>query len=484
MSVQEKNPTVKTNKRFMDSEDLRHCGLKRDIGLASATILVIANMIGTGIFTTSGFIVETLQDPKAMLLCWVIGGLFALSGALCYGELGSRFPRAGGEYVFLKESFGDWLGFLSGWISLIVGFSAPIAASSIAFSKYFFRSIYENPGVQAQGSSFGFLNLSPPSILAVVIILIFSLVHCYSIAMGSRVQNLLTTFKICLILCLVAAGFFYGKGSMSHFSTALDPALVVSGGFATSLIFVSFAYSGWNAAAYIGGEIKDPSRNIPLSLFIGTVVVIGLYLLLNILYVYALPWDRMSGILEVGAAAAVSLFGPPVGRLFSAAVTLCLLSVVSAMIMAGPRVYYAMARDGLFFTLFSKLTQTHRVPAYAILLQAFIAIVMVVTSSFEMLLLYIGFTLSVFAVFTVLGLMRLRIQAPVSAQPYKTFGYPVTPLVFVLGNLWIIAFCIKNNPKVTLYGALTILSGLLFYALFNRMRHKTGLYEEVISSGH
>ena len=201
-------------------------------------------------------------------------------------------------------------------------------------------------------------------------------------------------------------------------------------------------------------------------------VVIGLYLLLNVLYVYSLPLDKMSGTLEVGAAAAVSLFGPYMGRFFSGAVTFCLLSVVSAMIIAGPRVYYAMASDGLFFMVFSKLTRTHRVPAYAILLQAFIAIVMVATASFEKLLLYIGFTLSIIAVLTVLGLMRLRMQAMVSERPYKTFGYPVTPLFFVLGNLWIIAFCIKDNPRVTLYGALTIFIGLLFYTIFNRMRHR------------
>lgn len=457
-------------------------GLKREIGLGSASILVIANMMGTGIFTTSGYIVETLQDPKAMLLCWVIGGLFALSGALCYGELGSLFPRAGGEYVFLKESFGEWLGFLSGWISLIVGFSAPIAASAIAFSKYFFRSAHDGTGAQAWGASPepGFLDLSPSSILAITIIVVFSLIHCYSISLGSRVQNVLTTFKICLILCLVGAGFFLGEGSMGHFLTNSNPNLIFSGGFATSLIFVSFAYSGWNAAAYLGGEIKEPSRNIPLSLFMGTMVVIGLYLLLNVLYVYALPWDKMSGTLEVGAAAAVSLFGPHMGRIFSGAVTLCLLSVVSAMIMAGPRVYYAMSSDGLFFKVFSKLTRTHRVPAYAIMLQALIAIVIVVTSSFEKLLLYIGFTLSIFAVFTVLGLMRLRMQTLASDRPYKTFGYPVTPLVFVLGNLWIISFCIKDNPRVTLYGALTILAGFLVYAIFNRGRHKKVLYEKII----
>ncbi|MBU1053930.1 MAG: amino acid permease [Proteobacteria bacterium] len=444
-------------------------GLKRQIGLGTSIILVIANMIGTGIFTTSGFIIESLQDPKALLICWIIGGVFALSGALCYGELGSIFPRAGGEYVFLKECFGERLGFLSGWISLIVGFSAPIAASSIAFSKYFFNSVFESKGLQVQDS---LLLANAPSVLAIGIILLFSFVHCYSVSIGSRVQNALTGFKICLILCFVVAGFLYGKGSMSHFSIEFDPTILTSGGFATSLIFISFAYSGWNAAAYMGGEIKNPSKNIPLSLFIGTVVVICLYLLLNLLYVYALSLNSMSGKLEIGAVAAAGLFGPNVGRFFSGAVTICLLSVVSAMIMAGPRVYYAMAKDGLFFNLFSRLTKTQRVPAYAIILQALIAIIMVITSSFDKLLLYIGFTLSIFAVLTVLGLMYLRARMPDSKQTYKTFGYPVTPLIFILGNMWIIIFCVKENPIVTFYGALTIISGLIFYFIFKRRQER------------
>jgi APA family basic amino acid/polyamine antiporter len=422
-------------------------------------------MIGTGIFTTSGFLMEALRDPQAMLLCWLIGGIVALCGALCYGELGAMYPRAGGEYVFLSESLGKLWGFLSGWISLIVGFSAPIAAASIAFASYFFRSIPESFTGQSQVSILGsnFITLSSVSLLAILVIIIFSIVHWYGLNFGSGVQNLLTVFKLIIILVFVLAGLSFGHGSMAHFSRNLDFGIIFSGEFTTSLIFVAFAYSGWNAAAYLGAEIKDPEKSIPRSLFYGTFVVTALYLLLNIVFIYALSIEEMGGVVEVGAKSALVLFGPKMGSVFSVAVTVCLLSVISAMIMTGPRIYYAMAKDRVFFSRFGMVSEKHRTPGFSILLQGGIAIVMVLTSSFDKLLLYIGFTLSLFTMLTVFGLMVLRIKRSDLIRPYKTLGYPVTPILFILMNLWIIIFSIKGNPVTTLYGAVTIITGILFY---------------------
>ncbi len=240
--------------------------------------------------------------------------------------------------------------------------------------------------------------------------------------------------------------------------------------FAISLIFISFAYSGWNAAAYLGGEIKRPGRNIPLALFAGTAVVVCFYLLLNVIYIYALSPNEMSGVLEVGTKSAVSLFGDNISRYFGGAIALGLLSVLSAMIMAGPRVYYAMAKDGVFFELFGKVNSLRQTPAYAIFLQAGIAIIMVVTASFDKLLLYIGFTLSLSAMLTVVGMMLLRARQPDLERSYKTFGYPVTPLLFILGNLWIVYFCIKTRPVTSLFGLGTIGLGVLFYSYFKRKR--------------
>lgn len=446
--------------------------LQREIGLFSAAVLVIANMVGTGIFTTSGFIIEELGNPQAMLLCWFIGGIFALCGALCYGELGAMFPRAGGEYIFLRQSFGKGMGFLSGWISLIVGFSAPIAAASVAFATYFFRAVPVSFSQEcaAPFSGLKILTISPITLLATAIIIFFSLIHYHGLFLGSRIQNGLAIFKIGLIVVFVVSGFCLGKGSTGNFTGGLDMSAVFQDKFAISLIFISFAYSGWNAAAYLGGEIKKPSRNIPLALFAGTFLVMCLYLLLNAVYIYALPAKEMGGVLEVGAQSAISLFGDDISKYFTGAIAIGLLSVLSAMIMAGPRVYYAMAKDGIFFEPFGRVNRLHRTPAYAIFLQAGIAIVMVVTASFDKLLIYIGFTLSLCAMLTVVGMIRLRMNQPALTRDYKTFGYPVTPLLFILGNLWIICFSIKSRPITSLCGLGTIVIGILLYLCFHRKR--------------
>jgi APA family basic amino acid/polyamine antiporter len=440
--------------------------LKRTIGLGTAVILVIANMIGTGVFTTSGFIMADLKNPAAMILCWFIGGILALTGALCYGELGAIFPKAGGEYVFLRESIGKPFGFLSGWVSLIVGFSAPIAAASIAFSKYLFRSIGAEASGQDVFNLFGILPLTFYTITGISVIILFSIAHWYSLSFGSRVQNILTLFKITVILAFIALGVYLGTGSLENFSSGPVSKSLFTGEFATSLIYISFAYSGWNAAAYIGSEIKEPSRNIPLSLLWGTMVVMALYMLLNLLFIYALPISEMTGIEDVGATAAISLFGVKIGTIFSGAITICLLSVISAMIMTGPRVYYAMAKDNAFPKWFGDVNPKHTTPGKAILLQAAIAIIMVITSSFDKLLMYIGFTLSLFAMLTVIGLMILRFRLPSIDRPYRTFGYPVTPVLFILSNLWIIAHTVKGNPFVLIYGGGTIVLGLFVYLYY------------------
>jgi APA family basic amino acid/polyamine antiporter len=450
--------------------------LKRKISFFSATILVVANMIGTGIFTTSGFIISEIGNAQTMLLCWFVGGVFALAGALCYGELGALFPKAGGEYVYLRECFGKWMGFLSGWISLIVGFSAPIAAASIAFATYLFRSLSIPLGLDIGPRLLGvdIVSISGRSVVAIFAILILSFFHYCSVMVGSAVQNILTMLKIGITVTFIAAGLCLGHGSMSNFSEPLTIGSMFQGKFAVSLIFVSFAYSGWNAAAYLGAEIKKPGRNIPLALFTGTVFVMSLYLLLNVVFIYALPKEEMTGVLDVGAKSAAFLFGHHVSRYFSGGIAIGLLSVLSAMIMAGPRVYYAMSIDHVFFELFGKVNKTRGTPGYAILLQAGIAILMVTTASFEELLVYIGFTLSLFAMMTVIGMMRLRLQQPALRRSYRTFGYPVTPLLFIIGNLWIIIFSIKGRPLASISGLITISLGLLVYFSFSGRKKRRG----------
>jgi APA family basic amino acid/polyamine antiporter len=444
--------------------------LKRDIGLFSAIAIVVANMVGTGIFTTSGFILQQVGSSAALLVAWLVGGVFALCGALCYGELGARYPQAGGEYVYLREAFGKPVAFLSGWISLIVGFSAPIAAAAVAFATYLFKAMGFSVGSERSVVLFGvpLFTFSAPVMLAIAVVLILSMLHVHSLRVGSRVQNLLTLFKIALVVGFIVAGLCSSGGSAAHFSGAASIHTLLDGNFAVALIFISFAYSGWNGAAYLGGEIKRPSRNIPLAMLVGTAIVTVLYLLLNLVYIFALPANEMQGVMEVAAAAGVRLFGAGIARWLNAAVALGLLSVLSAMILAGPRVYYAMSRDGIFFRLFGRVRRARRTPAPAIGLQAAIAMVMIVSASYERLLIYIGFTLSLFAMLTVIGLVRLRRNRTGDMPAYHTWGYPLSPLLFILGNLWIIYFSLKSRAAPVVWGIITIAAGLLVYAYFNR----------------
>jgi basic amino acid/polyamine antiporter, APA family len=436
--------------------------LRREIGPGSATVLVIANMIGSGIFTTSGFILAELGSPQALLLCWLLGGLFALAGALCYGELGAMLPHAGGEYAYLRAAFGPLPAFLSGWVSLIVGFSAPIAAAAIAFATYFLGGASE-PWLVLGPAARPWLTLSAVTVLACAAVVLLSLVHIHSLRLGQGVQNGLTAFKLGFIVVFIAAGLALGRGDRGHLDLALPDAGASGGGFAVALIFVSFAYSGWNAAAYVGAEIRRPGRNLPLALILGTLVVTLLYLLLNLVYVYALPPAAMDGMLEIGTGAATALFGPGVGTLVGLAIALGLLSVMSAMIMAGPRVYFAMARDGVFFRRFGSVHAERRTPVQAIVLQALIAIGMILGAAYDALLIYIGFTLTLSSLLTVAGLLRLRRRQPGLDRPYRTFGYPLTPLLFIGGSLWILLYTLASRPVVGLYGLGTLLLGALLY---------------------
>jgi APA family basic amino acid/polyamine antiporter len=442
--------------------------LKRDIGLGSATVLVIANMVGTGVFTTSGFILSELDSFHLMLWCWLLGGVFALIGALSYAELGAMFPKAGGEYIYLRESFGKLPAFVSGWISLIVGFSAPIAAAAIAFATYLLGHDYPE---WFSISFFGFeiFHMNFISFVAICCVMVFSFIHYHSVKLGKGVQNFLTAFKVVFIIILIFGGLAFGSGDLTRVTQALigDAETISWTNFAVSLIFVSFAYSGWNAASYLGGEIKNPKKNLPIALLGGTLFVTILYMLLNVVYVYALPKESMSGMLEVATGSSTALFGNELGTFISMAIAFGLLSVVSAMVMAGPRVYYAMASDGLFFKRFQKVCSHRNTPSQAIILQAGIAIVMILTSTFEALLIYIGFTLSLVSMLTVAGLIKLRMQKPDIPRAYKTLWYPYLPLTFIFANLGVIVFSFVSRPIISSFGLLTIAIGIIVYYRIN-----------------
>ena len=448
-----------------------HSGLERKLGLFPATNIVIANMVGAGIFTTSGLLMAELGSPLMMLLLWVIGGLIALSGALCYGALGVLMPRAGGEYVFLSELYHPAVGFLSGWTSFVVGFSAPIAASAMGCSHYLGRAF---PGFFAWAEGAG---LSGPEaagkVLSVGIILLFTVIHLRGIEFGARVQNVLTVGKVLLILALIAGGFFWGKGDPRHFGGG-GGFLLDFGGWKTiglSLMWIMFSYSGWNASTYIGSEIRSPGRNLPRSLLYGTGVVLLLYLGLNALFIYGISPERMSGVISVGGLAMGELFGRPVEIVASALISFALFSSLSAFIILGPRVYYAMADEGYFFRSVARIHPRFGVPGRAILLQSAIAILMVLSGTFDQVLTYMGFSLGIFPILTVLGLFRLKRMN--RHRPYLT-GLQFAPILYAGAAVFILVLAFLQRPVESSSAILTVLAGLPLFLFFkNRYPHRS-----------
>jgi len=444
-------------------------GLERKLGLFPLTNIVIANMVGAGIFTTSGLLMKDLHHPVVMLGLWVVGGLVALCGALSYGELGAAFPHAGGEYAFLSRLYHPLLGFLSGWVSFFVGFSAPIAASAIGFSEYLTRAFPAllHPGIIGGASEAAVMK----KLYAILIIAAFTFLHTRGLETGARVQNALTGLKILLIVGLVAAGFAVGKGSLGHL-VAAAPFRFDFGGLKTlglSLMWIMFAYSGWNASAYVGSEVKNPSRNLPRSLLIGTGVVMLLYIALNLFYIYAIPPAQMEGVISVGGLAAGNLFGRSAETVLSVLISFALFSSLSAYLILGPRVYYSMARDGIFFKSIAYVDPKCSVPTRSIVLQGAIASAMVLFGTFEQLLTYMGFSLGIFPLLAVLGVFKLR---RTGRSAVKLPGYPAASAVYILIGATILVLAFLERPVESLVAVATALAGIPIYFFFKRSARK------------
>ena len=430
---------------------------KRQLGLGITAAIVVANMIGTGVFTSTGHQAKSLHDPTTILLCWVIGGVIALAGAACYAELGTLMPKAGGEYVYLREAYHPALGFMSGWVSMTAGFSAAIATAALLFSKYLATLVG------------GIGDVTTQKIIACALIAAITCMHGFDTKLGGRVQEGFTIMKVLLIVVFIVLGLVSGHGDWSHFASQAGGVgqNLPTTAFAISLMYVSFAYSGWNAAAYIAGEVEKPEKNLPRSLLIGTGVVMALYVLLNVIYIYALPIPALAGpendyspIIEVGAAAAANLFGSKGGNAITTLIALALISAVSAMVMAGPRVYAAMANDR---ALPHQLAWHSKrgVPTVAVVAQGVLGVLFVLVGDLGELIRFAGFTLAVFAALTVGALFILRRRG--MKGPYKTFGYPITPLLFIASSAWIAYAQIKQNPKESLVVAAVLVVGALVY---------------------
>ncbi len=438
-------------------------GLQRKLGLFPLTNIVIANMVGAGIFTTSGLLMGDLHHPGVMLTLWIVGGAIALCGALSYGEIGAAIPHAGGEYAFLSRLFHPALGFLSGWVSFFVGFSAPIAASAIGFTEYLtraFPSLLDWGIFPGNGEA-----VVVKKVYAILIIAVFTFLHTRGLELGARIQNYLTALKVLLIVALVAAGFAIGKGSFSNF-TAAAPYAFDFGGLKTiglSLMWIMFAYSGWNASAYLGSEVRDPARNLPRSLLIGTGIVILLYAALNMFYVYAVPPGEMEGVISIAGLASGNLFGKSAETVLSVLISFALFSSLSAYIILGPRVYYSMARDGVFFKAIADVDARTGVPSRSIILQGAIAAVMALFGTFDQLLTYMGFSLGIFPILTVLGVFRLR---RTGRSVIKLPGYPVAPAVYLAAALLILVLAFFQRPVESSIAIGTVLVGIPIYRLF------------------
>jgi len=418
------------------------------IGVTTGALLIVANMIGVGVFTTTGFMVAAIQSPIAVLLAWLLGGVAALCGALSYAELGSALPHNGGEYQFLSRIYHPAVGFVSGWTSLIVGFAAPLALFSMVFGTYLNA----------------FLPAVPPLAAGLTLIVILAVMHSVHVGTGSRLHNLLTVGKVALILAFIVAGVLYGD--VSRLTAASEQTTVEalkSPLFAVQLVYVSFAYSGWNTAAYMAGEFRRPARDIPRAVLAGTAIVALLYVGLNVVFLASAPLAELAGKEEVARIAAISLFGHRAGELVALMITVGLVSTASSNIMAGPRVYEAMGRDYPRLRLFS-LRRAGGGPVIAIALQTGLAAAMLLTASFDTLITYVGVTLGLFAAATVSGVIVLRRREPDLLRPYRAWGYPVTPLLFLVLETWMIIFAVRKTPLTAAISAATVVAGLVIYA--------------------
>lgn len=432
---------------------------RQTIGWFTASCVLVSNIIGGGIFTTTGLMAREVGDPVVILLLWSIGALFAVGGAMVYGELGAILPHAGGDYVYLREAYGPLVAFLSGWTSFTIGFGAAVAASTISFSSYALRviSLHDPDGWIANGMS-------------LTLLWSVTLVHSRGLASGGRLQRMLTTTKVVAIAGLIVGALFASGpawGRLLQPSATVEPSL---GASAVALVIVLYCYLGWNVASYIAGEVTDAQRTLPRILIGGTAFVATIYLLLNLVYFGALSVDQLAQdpVIPVAEKAAAALWGASSGRVVAGLLCLSIAGAVSAMVWAGPRVYWAMARDGAISPWLARLDPQTGVPVRAILFQSAWASVLIVSGTFEQLLVYSGLVLALFTALSLSTIFRLRTSPPNDALLYRSPWYPLLPALLVAGTLSLVGYSLWQRPLESLYGAATIAAGIPAYLWWRR----------------
>jgi APA family basic amino acid/polyamine antiporter len=440
---------------------LRSSGRIDTIGWFTASCLLVSNIIGGGVFTTTGLLARDLGDPMLILLLWSVGGLFAIGGAMVYGELGSRLPHAGGDYVYLREAYGPLVAFLSGWTSFTIGFGAAVAASAISFSAYAFRifPVTDETGWRAKG-------------LSLALLWLVTLVHCRGLAGGGRLQRMITSTKVLAIGVLILGGL---SASDAHWDWLSDRHVVEppkAGSLAVALVIVIYCYLGWNVAGFIATEIANPRRTLPRVMIGGTAFVAAMYVLLNLVYLSALSVTELAQepIVPVAEKSAAALWGADSGRLVAALLCLSIAGAVSAMTWAGPRVYWAMAQDGVITPWLAYRHPETGVPARAILFQTLWASALIVSGTFEQLIIYSGMVLAFFMGLTLSAIFPLRSRSQDPGSVYCSPWYPVLPALLISGATLVVGSSFLQRPVEAFYGAATVAGGLPFYFYWRRRR--------------
>jgi APA family basic amino acid/polyamine antiporter len=437
--------------------------LPRGFGWATPTYAVIASMVGVGILTTSGYILKDTGSAGILLGLWALGGVLAMCGALTVTELATAMPRAGGEYVFIREAYGRSWAFLYGWISFVIGFSAPAAIIALGAAQYLLKPLGD---VATPGHVRG---------LAVLIVLAFTGLHLRGHVLSGAVQSWSTILKLVILAVLAIGGLLLGKGAWAHWTPAgqgvsRDPRVL-----AISLVYIMYAYNGWNAATYLAGEVREPARTLPVATLLGCASVALAYIVLNLVYIYAVPVAEFPGmgfadVEPIAALAADRLFGPWVAGPLSVGIGLGLLASVSAYILTGPRVYNAMARDGLFPSFAGRVDARTGAPVNATLAQGALSLVLLFSARFRDILTYAGIGLAISAFFVILSVFVLRRRRPDMPRPFRTPLYPATPLLFLACTGWMIAFALAKEPRWSLVSIGVILLGIPIYHVWQLLR--------------
>jgi APA family basic amino acid/polyamine antiporter len=452
--------------------------LERRLGPIDAAAIIVSNVIGGGILFTPPLIAALVPNPWLFLGTWLTGGALAFFGAMAYAELATLRPRAGGEYVYLRDAYGPLAGFLTGWASFVAGFAGAIAASAVFFVVYLERFV---PGAANDTPFFVVpipfvpLSFSRLTLIAIAAVWLFAVIHIRGVGPGRIVSNILATLKVTALLVFIALGLSIGAGSSTNVQQVAGS--VAGTGFLLALVHVMFTYSGWNAAAYMAEEIRDPSRNVPRALALGTAAVIVIYLLVNILYLYVMPVGELAKVKgSVLDVIADKLLGARAGDIMGAVSIVSLAAGINAWMFAGPRVYYAMARDGLFFQAAARVHPGFKTPATSIVAQAVWATVLILTGSRDTLSVYVGFAITLFAGLAVAAVFVLRRREPNAPRPFKALGYPIAPAIFAIASLAIVINAVVSDPKTSGAGLIVMAAGIPLYLWFraSARRHRSG----------